>query len=158
MLVILLFYVQSEAEVKVQKEQLAKKVTTGTSSPTNPTVARGQEEATDSIQENLSTAEHSSQPVACPDGLRQRSTLPTSSSQPNSSDDVAVSSNTNNFSSMVSPATRQSTISTADALTPVPSRGWGSLLLMWVLLVAIVLLVARRIYITYYGPGATQSM
>ena len=147
--------------MKAQKQQLAKKVTSSTttitSSTPNPPAPRDQKEVTDSAQENSSTAEHSSQPVASPDGLRQRSSVPTALGQPNS-DGMVTSSNTNNFSSMVSPATRQSTIRSADALTPVPSRGWGSLLLMWMLVVAIVLLVARRIYLEYYGPGATQSM
>ena len=59
---------------------------------------------------------------------------------------------------MVSPATRQSTIPHVDALTPVPSRGWGSLILIWLLLVTIVLLVARRVYLSYFGPNSMHSM
>ena len=160
--VIFALCIQSEAEVKAQKQQLAKKVTptsasSATSPPRQPTAAR--EEATDSgSTQQLSTTstsgDHSSQPVATasPDGLRQRSSSAAASNSPE------TFSNTNNFSSMVSAATRQSTIASGDALTPVPSRGWGSLILMWVLLIAIALLVARRVYATYYGPSSEQSM
>ena len=142
------FHIQSEAEVKAQKQQLSKKGT-----PTSPPKPAAREGAADVTQQSSSTAEHSSQPVASPDGLRQR---PSAAS--NSPNNMATSSNTNNFSSMVPPAARQSAIPTTDALTPVPSRGWGSLFLMWVLLISIVLLVARRIFLTYYGSGTTQSM
>ena len=156
-----MLYIQSEAEVKAQKQHLAKKdipTTTSTSSASPPQQLTGaREQATDSgsTQQQSTTVtsgDHSSQPVATtsPDGLRQRSS--TASNSPE------TYSNTNNFSSMVSAATRQSTIPSGDALTPVPSRGWGSLILMWVLLIAIVLLVARRVYATYYGPSSEQSM
>ena len=152
-------WIQSEAEVKSQKQLLAKKGTSSTTStsstspPRQPTVAR--EEATDSGSTHSSTStsgDHGSQPVATtsPDGLRQRSSA--------ASNSPGTYSNTNNFSSMVSAATRQSRIPSGDALTPVPSRGWGSLILMWVLLIAIALLVARRVYATYYGPSSEQGL
>lgn len=147
---------QSEAEVKAQKQQLAKKVTS--SSPPKPSMPVPSEATTGSTQQRSMTTEHSSQPVASPDGLRQRSVgVASSESTSGTVTNADTSSNSNNFSSMVSPATRQSNIQSADALTPVPSRGWGSLLLMWVLLITIALLVARRIFVTLYGQSTSQN-
>ena len=78
--------------------------------------------------------------------LRQRNITDSTSTTTTPPSAAAATTTNQGFVSMVPPTVRQATLQLADTVLPHQSRGWGSLFLIWVLLLTIGVLLARRLY------------
>lgn len=128
-------FFQSESEVKAMKkqQQQQQQQSTGQRSSLSPAQAPPPSSPPDPTNVSATQQPH-------PPSLRQRV-------HPQRSDDVVASPAAN--VSMVPPTVKRASIQTSPADMPQRNRGarFGSLVLIWVLLLAIGVLVIRRLYI-----------